>query len=110
MILAIDFDGTISKHPIAFNDICGALRKRGWQVVILTAGAGELPESQRYSEMLRRAAQIGFTEFNQLVSLEKRDKAKWCANFGVSAVIDDEDGVIESIRSVRPKTLLLKVA
>lgn len=89
MKIAIDLDGTITANR-KIGDFGVALRKSGFDVVVLTAAAGELPKELRLKEVRRRLDAMGFNDL-LAVCVESYEKPEWCLKNGVDILIDDTE-------------------
>lgn len=109
MKVAFDFDGTISSHPRKMNELAVALHEVGHEIVVLTAGAGELPAPQRPAEMAKRIKQYGFHVPHLLACVEGWQKGEWCRLHSVDVVLDDSSEYLSLIAKESPSTMRLQV-
>lgn len=109
--IAIDFDGTITRHQLKYRALSSGLVNLGWHVTVLTAGAGELPREDRPREIARRLASIGFghgTHYSLIACVEGGEKGFWCRDHNVDFAIDDETNRLKDITSRSPRTVCLQ--
>ena len=59
MLIAIDYDGTITAAPDLFAVFCSAARQLGHQLVILTMRYESEPIESRYEQMVDRVIYTG---------------------------------------------------
>lgn len=109
LLVAFDFDDTISSDPIRFNSMAWAFVNSGHQVVILTAGAGELPIEQRRDCMIERARNYGFDAPHELFWCDSLSKGEWCQKNSVDVMVDDREDVLKKVKELSPKTICLQV-
>ena len=82
-------------------------------VIVMTAGAGELPADKRSGEMTRRLRDLGWIigiTYHMLVCCEGTDKGRLCRDMKVSLFIDDEDRQCRDVMANSPGTVVLQVA
>lgn len=107
-LIAIDFDGTITRHPGKFLILMMYLMSGGAMVIVLTAGAGELPPAERPAEIERRLKNLKIhkgAHYHEIVCVEGNKKGAWCSDNGVGIVIDDESGYLSEIGATSPQTV-----
>lgn len=109
MLIAFDFDGTISQFPKRMNKLALSLDAAGHRIVILTAGAAHLPVHERPAKMAALARECNFTCPHELVCVAKYDKGKWCNQHKVDVIIDDELEVLHCVGRDSPTTMRLQV-
>lgn len=112
LVVAIDFDGTISRHPGALGAMGNMLINSGYStIVVLTAGAGELPARDRPAEIKRRLSALGLREgqhYSLIACVEGHEKGAWCRDHAVNILIDDETGRLNDVRAKSPRTVCLQ--
>jgi len=111
MNLAIDFDGTMTRHQVKYRALCSSLIHANWHVTVLTAGAGEMPKDVRPREIARRLTALGFdfgTHYSLLACVDGHEKGIWCRDHNVDFAIDDETGRLLDIAAKSPRTVCLQ--
>ena len=105
MRIAIDLDGTITKHRWVFRDLIKALQKDGWYVEVVTACAGEIPiqhrqaEAERRVDVLRISCPVRWINQNQ--------KAAYYKSQGFDVVIEDTPETLVGLNPNQLKLLVL---
>lgn len=111
MRIAVDWDGTLAKHAELYVMLSNLAEDN--EVVILTAGAGELPMFSRCAEMTKRITKRYPDIFGkggaEIKCVEQCDKGAWCRAYDVRLIIDDSDSVLADVAVKSPGTVRLKV-
>lgn len=122
MKVAIDVDGTLTRHPRELGELMRSLTGAGHRVVVLTGCACPEPQAADVEGLVgQRARQLdalGITAAHRdgievcvgrssaEVSLKK---ALWLSDSGADVFIDDNEAYCREARRLRPGLVILKV-
>ncbi len=111
MNIGIDFDNTITEHPLLFKKLTRSLINGNKIYVISSCDRPKEPKRDEvYAEKEERLRGWGVHYSKLLLALEPipRNKATLCRRYGIDIMIDDDRRNVKAIRKYSKATVCLE--
>lgn len=108
MTIAVDLDGTITRHPKELGMLMDALDRQGHDVWIVSA----VPDGESIEVRQKMLLNAGLATWNaRLIRVrdDGKQKAIWCRDNGVDILIDDASNNMQGAREIYPRMVRLQV-